>query len=352
MKMHRKKSRASARAASTSKIRILTVLVILTGVFIILLSVYQVLSPNADARGLKASAGSGLVGSGKGDDSSVPEATTPTSTDPKYHFIAPTLEANSAIVMDAKTGKVLYGKNAYTQLPLASITKVMSALIASRVYHATDTITIGNTPLETEGNDLLAPGQRWHYQDLLDFTLVTSSNDGIATIATKAYPAEGDDHFVRLMNKKARELNLSQTFYLNPTGLDSSTSVSGAYSSAHDIADLFRYVENTKPYLLDATIHKTLTVTSLSGETLIGENTNEIVNQIPSLIASKTGYTNLAGGNLAIMYNAGLDHPIIIVVLQSSRKGRLKDIEKLIEATTQALGKKPSESKTNATKSL
>ena len=102
------------------------------------------------------------------------------------------------------------------------------------------------------------------------------------------------------------------------------------------MAMLFEYALKNYPEVLEATRYKNLHFASTEKIYSV-ENTNVIVDQIPNLIASKTGYTDLAGGNLIIAFDAGLGRPIIITVLGSTEEGRFADVLKLVEATKQQL---------------
>jgi D-alanyl-D-alanine carboxypeptidase len=126
--------------------------------------------------------------------------------------------------------------------------------------------------------------------------------------------------------------------FTNETGLDEKDA-SGGYGTARDMAYLIAWALHNDPHLFEATTEESASFTSLSDKTHIAKNTDEIVNKIPSLIASKTGYTELAGGNLAIAFDAGLQRPIVVVVLGSSIEGRFKDVETLVQASFEYLSK-------------
>jgi D-alanyl-D-alanine carboxypeptidase len=100
-----------------------------------------------------------------------------------------------------------------------------------------------------------------------------------------------------------------------------------------DIATLFEYVLKYEPELFEATTDDTATVISTNGINHNIENTNEIINELPNVIASKTGFTDVAGGNLAVIIDPGLNRPVVIVVMGSSKDGRFKDVERLSSAT-------------------
>ncbi len=200
------------------------------------------------------------------------------------------LEARAVYVFDLAGNKPLFGFNENAQLPLASLTKIMTVVVAKEI--TTKDIS-----------------------KLINTTLMQSSNEAASALALM------DSNFINLMNQKAKELNLNQTYFLNGTGLDISKNLSGGYGSAKDIAKLLIYAVANNPHLFEATtINSTV-------------NTNPYATTTTELIASKTGFTDLAGGNLAVVFDAGLDHPIIAVVLGSSKEGRFKDIQKLIETT-------------------
>lgn len=258
-------------------------------------------------------------------------APSPMTMPPPDPFKDINLEAQAAYVFDMRTGKTLFSKNEEAQLPLASLTKVMTALIASEMPD--DTVV-------AFGKD-----EKWNLKELLDYTLMVSSNNGASAIAGASgawlgvnQKEVGADVFVQKMNDEARALALSQTFFLNPNGLDVNDTLSGAYGSAKDMVNLFAYILRWKPALLEATTYESLQLQSESGVLHTARNTNILARTIPGLLASKTGYTDLAGGNLVIAFDVGPMHPVIIAVLGSSQDGRFTDVEKLIAASVAKIG--------------
>jgi D-alanyl-D-alanine carboxypeptidase len=196
------------------------------------------------------------------------------------------VEAAAAYVLDARTGKVLFVKNEEAQLPLASLTKVMTAHVASKEMPEDTVVAYHN-------------GQKWSLKELLDYTLMVSSNDGASAIAGAGgaflspkhdETGTGDtDAFIKKMNEEASALHLSQTFYLNPNGLDINEVLSGAYGSAKDMAFLFAHILENKPELMEATVYGSLHFNSLDGVSHSADNTNVAARAIPGLLASKTG---------------------------------------------------------------
>lgn len=251
------------------------------------------------------------------------------------------LEAKAVYVYDVKEQKVLFEKNANDTLPLASVTKLMTALVAHELLDPQSSVAIDTRSILEDGDSGFLAGEEFVARDLLDLTLINSSNDGayaLAGAAGGAVFAEGDGArtFVDAMNIRAGDLNLKKTSFKNPTGLDLSETETGAEGSAKDMATLMQYLITTYPDVLEETRTAHTLVANAAGAAHIAENTNKVVADIPGIIASKTGYTELAGGNLVIAFDVGLNHPIIISVLGSSYNGRFADIEKLVAAAINA----------------
>ena len=246
------------------------------------------------------------------------------------------VSARSVYVFDVNERKILYQKNQNQQLPLASITKLMTALVASEIVSKNGTVPISTAAILQDGDSGLLAGEKFTLAELLDLTLMSSSNDGAFAIASAAGAListnEPAKNFVEAMNIRAKELGLLQTYFRNPTGLDVSENEAGAYGSARDIAVLMEYVVRNEPEILERTKDNTAFILNEAGVYHEATNTNEIVNNIPGIIGSKTGYTDLSGGNLAVAFDAGFDRPIVVVVLGSTRSQRFSDVLTLVDA--------------------
>lgn len=249
------------------------------------------------------------------------------------------VRARAAYVYDVRSGEVLFAKNEDTRMPLASLTKVMSALVASSLGEDYGVVTVDEAALETAGDSGLRPGEKWSLKDLLDFSLITSSNDGIRATAlalgalnkSSATAGEIINDFVVQMNEKATELGLKNTYFWNETGLDETEYKGGAYGTAKDMAKLLEYIITNHPKVLEATKESSMVVSS-STFSHEARNTNVLASKIPGLIASKTGFTNTAGGNLVLAFDPELGRPIIITILGSTEDGRFQDAALLINA--------------------
>ncbi len=246
------------------------------------------------------------------------------------------IQAKSLYVYDIADHQALFARSADRQLPLASVTKLMTALVASDRLASTTIISITREDLAQEGDSKLLLGETWKLPDLLNFSLISSSNDGMHAIA-RTLNAVYATSTIALMNAEAKQLGLTDTFFVNETGLDIDTFVSGAYSSAHDAALLLAHILIAHPDIVLRTAEPAALFISESGIKHIAVNTDKLIARIPNLIASKTGFTDLAGGNLVIAYDAGFAHPVVIAVLGSTENGRFSDVDLLITESLKKL---------------
>ncbi|MBC7836850.1 D-alanyl-D-alanine carboxypeptidase [Acetobacteraceae bacterium] len=246
---------------------------------------------------------------------------------PESLGIAPSsITAKAAIVYDPVEKKVLFAKNADTPLPLASLTKLMTAQTVLGLQQDTQSVSITANDLSPEGDWGFLPGDVWRLRDLLRFGLVASANDAMAAAAAAASP-----HIIDEMNRTAGSLGLSQTYFLNPTGLDVDPETAGAYGSAYDMAVLASTFLGQYPTLFEATTQSSVTIQS--GATILhASSTDTPILDIPGLIAAKTGYTDLAGGNLVAIFDIEIGRPVVIAVLGSTKEARFSDVRTLIDA--------------------
>lgn len=260
-------------------------------------------------------------------------------------FDAVSLEAKAAYVYDVKQAKVLFAQNENEVMPLASVTKLMTALVGTKLIPDYNEVIISREALAQEGDSGLFVNERWRVNDLVDYTLLVSSNDGARALASTAgarvlrtelsstTALNPQELFVAEMNREAQILGLTRTYFLNETGLDVGEGTAGAYGSARDMAHLIAYITRMYPEVLEATRYDSMYFESLNDLQHTATNTNVIAGAIPGLIGSKTGYTELAGGNLVITFDVGLGYPIVVSVLGSSIDGRFDDVAQLVQAS-------------------
>lgn len=277
-----------------------------------------------------------------------PMLAAPVASEIRDPFADITLAAKSVYVWDVRAHRKLYERNAGERRPLASLTKMMTAFTASETLPESTLVTVLSADLMEEGDSGLYAGETWTLGKLSDFTLMTSSNDGASAIARiaglsmatnthAATPAEARGLFIAKMNEKARHMGLTETSFADESGLDLDRSTSGAYGSARDVAMLFDYIFRKHPEILRATAYASEDIRSESGFVHRAVNTNQNVQFVPGIIGSKTGFTDLAGGNLVIIADIGIDHPVVVVVLGSTYDGRFKDVETLLKAAQEAV---------------
>jgi serine-type D-Ala-D-Ala endopeptidase (penicillin-binding protein 7) len=256
---------------------------------------------------------------------------------------APTLEAKSVYVYDVIANRALYSKNADEALPLASITKLMTALVSREIVADDTRMKVPKAATTQVSASGLLWGEVLTASELRDYAMLASSNDAAYTLATKAGDMLADDRgseaFVAAMNITAEELNLETLRFYNPTGLDISAEKAGAYGSARDVSFLMTYILKNYQEILEPTTMAYERIYNVDGTYHEAENTNPAINAIPNLIGSKTGYTDLASGNLTIAFDAGYNRPIVITVLGSSYDGRFRDVLALTAAVQEAFKK-------------
>ncbi len=273
-------------------------------------------------------------------DNSVPSGTA-------SKFPEVLLQAKSVYVYDVRAQAVLFAKEAEVRRPLASLTKVMAALVARELSpsYSHGTVVVSRGAVAVDGDNGLRSNEKWFLKDLLDFSLVSSSNDGIRAVtlslgSIKSIGASEDEivnDFVRAMNRKAFELDLKNTYFWNDTGLDESEVKGGAYGTAKDVSLLVEYILTYHPELLEATKEESVVLASLDDYKYQAENTNKAMGEIPGLLASKTGFTETAGGNLTFAFDPELGRPIVITILGSTEQGRFEDARTLVTATLKYL---------------
>jgi len=204
------------------------------------------------------------------------------------HAAPPAITAPEAILVEPQTQDVVYSKHANMRRPIASTTKLMTALLTLEHARLNDVFTAAPySPAAGESLMNLRAGERLTVADLLRGLLIVSANDAAVTLATDV--AGSQKAFVRMMNRRARELGLHDTHYANPVGLDAP----GNYSSAADLVKL-ALVLRQRPFFRATTNMPTATLHSGSRVRHL-VNRNFLVRSVPFVNGVKTGHTNTAG---------------------------------------------------------
>jgi D-alanyl-D-alanine endopeptidase (penicillin-binding protein 7) len=223
----------------------------------------------------------------------------------------PLLRSSAVLVQDQVSGEVLFEKNSAAVVPIASITKLMTAMVALDAKpNLHETLSIGEDDVDAlKGTrSRLAVGTRLSREDMLRLALMSSENRA-ASALSRHYPG-GSAAFIEAMNRKARELGLTDTRFFDPTGLNSSN-----VSSARDLCKMVAAAADY-PLIRDFSTMAEYTVT-ISGRPREFHNTNALVRSPDWDIAvSKTGYISEAGRCLVMQARLN-DKPVIIVLLDS-----------------------------------
>ncbi len=244
------------------------------------------------------------------------------------------LSAKAAIVFDPPDGSVLYAKNPNEALPLASVTKLMTAEILITERRPDEVVTVSEHAVSfkaAQSDTAFTAGDTATLDQLIRIGLVASSN-----VAMQAAAESLGTLYLEKMNTVAQNLGLLNTHFYSPTGLDTGEQSSGAYASAYDVARLAALFYKQNPAYFELTREKEITV-AVGTKMITATATAVPLMHIPGFIGAKTGYTDLAGGNVAAVFDVGIGHPIIIVVLGSTHDGRFVDVETLLHAVRVSL---------------
>jgi D-alanyl-D-alanine carboxypeptidase (penicillin-binding protein 5/6) len=189
-----------------------------------------------------------------------------------------------AVLIDFESGRVLYEKNARNKVPMASTTKIMTAIVAIENSDLNDMVEVSKRAALVGGSQIkIVKGQKYSMNDLLNGLLINSGND--AAIAIAEHVGGSVEIFLNMMNEKAKELGAYNTQFKSPHGLD----IPGHYSTAYDLAVITRYALENK------TFSRIVSSKSAWFPTGILNNTNELLSLYEGADGVKTGYTGLAG---------------------------------------------------------
>ena len=220
--------------------------------------------------------------------------------------------ASSYIAVDATTGNIILEKNSTTSFPIASLTKIMSSIVALDLAKPQEKITISQQAATVEPTTIgVVPGQQMTVDELLHGMLMTSANDAAQATADGIDQKYNLDIFVKAMNAKATFLGLSQTHFANPQGFDSPDN----FSSAHDLAILVTYALSHYPEISQIASED---YTQLPATTLHKQfdlyNWNGLLDVYPGVTGVKIGNTDEAGYTTVVQSTRN-GHTILVVLL-------------------------------------
>lgn len=236
----------------------------------------------------------------------------------------PKLNARVGLIFDRNSKTILYEKNGLKQVPMASTTKIMTAIVVLENSNLNDIVTISKKAAGTGGSRLgLKINDKITVHDLLYGLMLKSGND--AAVALAEHVGGGIEGFADMMNKKASEMGLVNSHFVTPHGLDQDRH----YTTAYELACMADYALNI-PKFKEIVNSKSYNITINARSSLIG-NTNELLGSLNGVYGVKTGFTNGAGRCLVTACKR-YDLDIITVVLGAdTKKIRTLDSIKLIE---------------------
>jgi D-alanyl-D-alanine carboxypeptidase len=237
-------------------------------------------------------------------------------------IVKPASEVNAEAAISVKSNllgisTVIFEKDSDKKLPIASLTKLMTAVVVLDNYNLSDMIVVGNIadaqdPMKQD----VKVGDTMPVESFLQIMLIGSSNKSAYALSEKI----GEPMFVELMNKKAKEWGLKSTFFADPTGLNPQN-----VSTAGDLIKLAEHILRSYPKISDISKLKELDVPNF-GKVI---NTDQLLGEIPDIICSKTGFTEAAKGCLLLVVNNSKTNDYIINVILGA-DDRFSEMEKLI----------------------
>ncbi|NMB40010.1 MAG: D-alanyl-D-alanine carboxypeptidase [Parcubacteria group bacterium] len=210
------------------------------------------------------------------------------------------IESNNFLSVFIKDGKeiILSEKKADEVIAIASLTKLMTAIIVLENYNLDDLIQISASAIATYGDaGNLQIGEIMTIRDLLYITLIESSNDGAEALAEKM----GVSTFVYKMNEKATSLGMNNTWFINPSGLDEENLYN--FSTVNDLKKMVVYILENHSLIAEILSLPEKELTSHSGISRTIKNTNVLLKESDAYLWGKTGYTNRANGCLILILN-------------------------------------------------
>lgn len=231
------------------------------------------------------------------------------------------VSATAVVAKDLSSKSLLYVKDPDKSVPIASTTKIMTALVASEYFKPADVLTVKSTSLASGSSMGLKLGEEMTFRSLLYGMLLNSGNDAAYTIADN-YP-DGINGFVTAMNEKAKSLGLLNTHFTNPAGFDDANH----YSSANDLAIIAETAITNSQFARIVSTKDTVVFSTDKQSEHSLKNLNKLL-ELPGVLGIKTGTTPIAKENLVALVDRN-EKKILIVVLGSD--DRFAETEKLFD---------------------
>ena len=251
----------------------------------------------------------------------------------------PSYTLKSAILVDVDRGKSILDIQSTEQLGIASITKVMTAYVASSLLEPDAVITLSRDAVLTYGiTGEFRPGEQIYFRDAVAAMMIASSNDAAVAIAEDVGRRLGGETFeerinifVRMMNREAERLGMIHTEFRNPTGLDEE----GRLSNVSSVRDLYILTEIAKeiPYIWEVSREETKTIYSIDGtiaHTLT--NRNKLLDEFSNVMGGKTGTTDMAGESIIVLLDDVMGRPYVFILLGADSDRRFIEAAHIIRS--------------------
>ena len=245
----------------------------------------------------------------------------------------PEISAKSALTYDLTTNRVIFSKNQDERLPIASLTKVMTAIVALENKKPDDKYVVKKSDLVGENSMGLTENEILTLEDLLYGLILMSGNDAAETIADNY--SMGRSGFITAMNDKTKSLGLKNTNFTNPSGLEGD---GDQYSTAEDLLVITKYAMNFPLFAKVAETFEYSIPYSFEHKAFYLQNETNLLTSYPGVKGIKTGFTPEAELCL-ITYLEHENHRIIGVLLGSSN--RREEMKELLDYSIKVLGSKP-----------
>ena len=234
------------------------------------------------------------------------------------------LDSRIALIYDRASGRILYEKNGNKQTPMASTTKIMTAIVVLENANLTDVVTISSKAAGIGGSRLgLKKNDKITVNDLLYGLMLRSGND--AAIALAIHVGGSVEGFAEMMNNKAKELGLVNSHFVVPHGLDND----GHYTTAYELAKIADYALNIDKF--KEIVSTRNTTIYINGYAKAINNTNQLLGSVSGVYGVKTGFTNGAGRCLVTACKRDDLDVITVIIGANTTKQRISDTIKLIQ---------------------
>lgn len=238
-------------------------------------------------------------------------------------MLTPQVEAFAYLLGDAHSGEIYASKKQDSILAMASLTKIMTAVIALEHYSLDEEVSMTKDAASIEGAKVyIYEGDVLTVRELLYGLLIRSGNDVAETLAQHA--PGGEEEFIGWMNAKAKDIGMTQTHFSNPTGLDDPLH----YTTAYDLFLLARYALDTHPIIRDIVKEKEHTLVSKNGFSYVAVSTNQLLGSFLPIIGFKTGTTEKAGESYIGLMKEENGRETLLVLLNS--KSRFQEAKTIL----------------------